>query len=206
MISAFEQLDSFGWGNVVLIFLLFLVFAVAFLQSIKFICEYFGLETKHTLKEKKRDDDIKKLQEDVLALQCSATKFKDDRIHDREQSFEIQNHWSELIDTITEKQDAIIDRVDALAEQSRKYELADIRETLLQAYRYYTNDITNPMRAWTEMEAHAFWEQYDNYKDRGGNGYMESVVKIEMNKLREIPLSDIGLVSELMESRHTQRN
>jgi hypothetical protein len=206
LIDAFNTIGSFGWNNIVLIFLLFLVFSVAFLQSIKFICEYFGLETKHTLQEKKRDDDIKKLKEDVLALQCSANQFKDDRIHDREQSFEIQDHWSELINTITDKQNTIIERVEALAEQSRKYQLADIRETLLQAYRYYTSDATNPLKMWSEMESNAFWEQFDNYKEHGGNGYMESEVKPAMTKLKVVYLDDYETISELMASRVRHKN
>ena len=111
-----------------------------------------------------------------------------------------------MINSVAETQKEIIKKVDSLAEQSRKYQLADIRETLLQAYRYYTGDSTNRLKAWTEMEANAFWEQYATYKDHGGNGYMESVVKPEMNKLRVIPLSDVDAISELMESRHQHKN
>lgn len=206
MIEAFEQLNDFGWGNVVLIFLLMIVFVVAFLQSIHFIFEYFGIETKQTLKEKERDEEIKKLKEDIAKLQKSAEGFKNDRVHDREQSSQIQDNLLELIEQMTIKQEQIIERVDKLAECTRKYELADIRETLLQAYRYYTNPSLNPMRGWTAMEAHAFWEQYSNYEDRGGNGYMAGTVKPEMNKLMEIPLDDYEKVSALMESRHSQKS
>ena len=202
MISAFEELSNLGWGNVVLAFLLLLVLAVALIQGFNFICDYFGIETKRSLKEKKRDEDIDNLKKEIIALKERANKHETDRVHDREQSFQIQNHWTELIGKMTEKQDQIIERVDALAAQTRKYELDDIRENLLQAYRYYTSPTINPKRAWTAMEAHAFWEQFSNYEDRGGNGYMHDTVKPEMNKLIEIPMNDSDKVSELMESRH----
>ena len=146
------------------------------------------------------------MAKDIENLQGSAKKFNEDRVHDREQSFEKQHTLTDMIDKVTATQNEIIKKVDKLAEDNRKYELADIRETLLQAYRYYTSESTNRLRAWTEMESHAFWEQYDNYKERGGNGYMESVVKTDMNKLRVIPLSDVDSISELMESRHQHKH
>lgn len=194
MIEAFNGLSALGWGNIVLVFLFSIIFVAAFVEVKKIICEYFGIETKRSLKEKKRDEEIEKLKADV-------SKLQENRTHDREQSFKIQGQLTDLIKEVSEKQDCLIDRVDALAEQNRKYELDDIRETLLQAYRYYTGS-SNPMKAWTEMEAHAFWEQYQNYEQRGGNDYMHSTVAPAMHKLNEIPLSDLDKVSELMESRH----
>lgn len=205
MIESYEKLSSIGFENVILILLLSLVLGVGYFKAKDYICERFGIETKRSLKEKKRDEEIEKLKKDYDELSKSIDTIKEDRIHDREQSFQIQNHLTELISKMTEKQDQIIARVDDLAEQTRKYELDDIRENLLQAYRYYTSLSINPKRAWTAMEAHAFWEQFGNYEDRGGNGYMHDTVKPEMNKLIEIPMNDFDKVSELMESRHQNR-
>lgn len=205
MIESYEKLSSIGFENVILILLLSLVLGVGYFKAKDYLCERFGIETKRSLKEKKRDEEIEKLKKDYDELSKSIGTLKEDRIHDREQSFQIQKHWTELINKMTEKQDQIIDRVDTLASQTRKYELDDIRENLLQAYRYYTSPVINPKRAWTAMEAHAFWEQFGNYEDRGGNGYMHDTVKPEMNKLIEIPMNDFDKVSELMESRHQNR-
>lgn len=194
MIEAFEGLSALGWGNAILVFLFSIIFVSAFVEVKKILCEYFGIETKRSLKEKKRDEEIEKLKADV-------SKLQENRTHDREQSFKIQGQLTDLIKEVSEKQDCLIDRVDALAEQNRKYELDDIRETLLQAYRYYTGS-SNPMKAWTEMESHAFWEQYQNYVDRQGNGYIKGTVAPAMHKLNKIPMDDLDRVSELMESRH----
>ena len=76
-----------------------------------------------------------------------------------------------------------------------------MRETLLQAHRYYTNPSTNVMMAWTEMEKHAFNEQYDVYISNKGNSYVENTVKPEMDKLRVISLDDYEAMAELMVSR-----
>lgn len=140
------------------------------------------------------------------SLEASAKKFNDDRKHDREQSKGYQNQWMEVVHEMSAKQDALIEEVKTLAEQNRKYQLADIRETLLQAYRYYTSDSTNPSKKWTEIESSAFWEQYDTYKDHGGNGYMESEVKPAMNKLTVVHLEDYEQMAELMTSRSHHKN
>lgn len=201
MIEAFEWLSALGWGNAILVFLFSIIFVAAFVEVKKILCDYFGIETKHSLKDKKRDEEIGNLKADVSKLQEDVKQFNENRTHDREQSLKIQGQLTDLIKEVSEKQDCLIERVDALAEQNRKYELDDIRETLLQAYRYYTGS-SNPMKAWTEMESHAFWEQYQNYEQRGGNDYMHSTVAPAMHKLNKIPLDDFDRVSELMESRH----
>ena len=224
MIEAFENLSNLGFGNVVFTLLLLLVFFVAFMELWKKFISFLGIETKAAIKERELNEKLEDLEKkindnakDIETLQGSAKKFNEDRVHDREQSFEkqgsidkkisdVQTGLTDMINSVAETQKEIIKKVDSLAEQSRKYQLADIRETLLQAYRYYTGDSTNRLKAWTEMEANAFWEQYATYKDHGGNGYMESVVKPEMNKLRVIPLSDVDAISELMESRHQHKN
>ena len=209
LVEIFQYLGDLGWSNVFVMLLLIILFTNLVVEGGKKFIDTLGLETKRSRIEREREDRIKKLEDKIIELESEneerkkeGQQFREDRVHDREQSHQIQDEWTEKINVVNVKQDKILERVDALAEQNRKYELADIRETLLQAYRYYTSPVTNNMQAWTEMEAHAFWEQYDNYKDRGGNGYMETVVKTEMNKLREIPLSDLEAISQLMESRH----
>lgn len=201
MINAFEELSEFGWSNIILVILLLIVFAVVVVETVKKLPDILGFETKASIKEREREEEIAKIKQDIIDLQNSAATFKENRVHDREQSFQIQEHLTDLIDTITQKQDTIIERVDALAEQTRKYQLADIRETLLQAYRYYTSEETNPLVAWTEMESHAWNEQYDVYISSKGNSYVEETVKPAMDELRVIRLDDYEAMAELMSSR-----
>ena len=153
---------------------------------------------------------LKKLEERLSNLEqkvdCTANQFLNDQQKFHGQSIEIRGELAESIKQMADRQKEIIERVDALAEQNRKYQLADIRETLLQAYRYYTSDSTNPLKMWSEMESNAFWEQFDNYKEHGGNGYMESEVRPAMNKLKVIYLDDYEAISELMSSRVRHKN
>lgn len=206
MVDAFKELMDFGIGNIVLILLLLLVFIVALMECWKKFISILGIETKAAIKERELNEKIKKMEKDIEALQCSAKKFNDDRVHDRQQSFGIQQHLTDLINSITETQKEIIKKVDNLTEQSRKYQLADMRETLLQAHRYYTSNSTNPLRMWTELEKHAWDEQYDVYVANKGNGYMQNIIKPEMDKLRVISLDDYETMTELMASRTKNKN
>ena len=217
LINALQGLTEFGIGDAIMVLFLFLILVVALLETLKKLPALFGFETKAAIKEREMNDKIKKLEKNIEELQGSAKKFNEDRVNDRQQSFEkqgsidkkidgVQTSLTSMITDLAETQKEIISKVDSLTEQSRKYQLADIRETLLQSYRYYTSESTNGLKSWTEMEANAFWEQYATYKEHGGNGYMESVVKPEMNKLRVIPLSDVDAISELMDSRHQHKN
>lgn len=229
LIDVLEELSKFGFFTVLLIFCLVVLGIIFAVKTIKEASGLFGkshrqllderieerlseLETKiascESLEQRVSTLETKVTNLEVHAdsLEASAKKFNDDREHDREQSFGYQNQWMEVVHEMSAKQDALIEEVKALAEQNRKYQLADIRETLLQAYRYYTSDSTNPSKKWTEIESTAFWEQYDTYKDHGGNGYMESEVKPAMNKLTVVHLEDYEQMAELMTSRSHHKN
>ena len=224
MIEAFENLSNLGFGNVVLTLLLLLVFFVALMELWKKFISLTGFETKTAKKERVLNEKLESLEKkindnakDIETLQGSAKQFKEDRVHDREQSFEkqgdidkkidnVQTSLTSIINSITATQQEIIKKVDSLAEQSRKYQLADMRETLIQAYRYYTGDSTNPLKKWSELEHHAFMEQYDVYVSNGGNSYIQTVVKTEMDKLCVVSLDDYQAMAELMVSRTKNKN
>ena len=57
------------------------------------------------------------------------------------------------------------------------------------------------MRAWTSMEAEAFWELFKDYENMDGNGYVHSEVQPAMNRLEVIDIEDVVRITELMESR-----
>ena len=206
LINALQGLTEFGIGDAILVLFLFLILSVSLVETLKKLPALFGFETKAAIKEREVNDKITKLENDIKELQGSAKKFNDDRVSDRKQSIDIQNHLTQLIDSVTDTQKEIIKKVDSLAEQSRKYQLADMRETLLQAHRYYTSNSTNELRMWTELEKHAWDEQYDVYVSNKGNGYMQNTIKPEMDKLRVVSLDDYETMAELMSSRTKSKN
>ena len=125
------------------------------------------------------------------------------REQDQAQSRKIQAELTESLNRVIEKQEELSRQLGRLDERNRRYELSSSRGKLLSAYRYYTGEHSNPQRAWTEMVAHAFWEQFGSYEEAGGNDYMHATVQVEMNKLSVIPMSDQSRIAQLMKSRQT---
>lgn len=200
MVALWEQLSAIGFSNVILSLLIVVAFTCAIIKGFQELLKILGLELKSERLKRESEERIKKLEDRVVTLEGSAKKFNEDRVHDREQSFNYQHEYMEIVNGITQKQDEILNRVDELYEQNRKYQLADMRETLLQAHRYYTGD-SNPLKMWTEIEHHAWNEQYDVYTSAKGNSYVEETVKPEMDALKIVYLNDYEGMAKLMASR-----
>lgn len=209
MINFIEGLNFSDFMLIVVAILLL----IGYIPQLKKQWDSFHFETGWSktseIKEKEQGEKIKKLEEKLNALEIkvdsTANQFLNDQQKFHCQSIDIRNELAESIDRMAERQDELIKRVDDLAEQNRKYELDDIRETLIKAYNYYTNPKANPNKMWTKMEAHAFWEQYNNYTDRRGNSYVVDTVAPAMHCLEVIDMDDYTKIAELMESRHVHR-
>lgn len=126
----------------------------------------------------------------------------------RAQSLQIQNQLQEvdqqILDTLDNINEGIIANRTALNERLDRLERREknaLRQKILQEHRIFTDDNMNPMRAWTEMEHHSFFELVRDYEELGGNDYVHSEVLPAMNRLRVIPMSDRNALFDLMSSR-----
>lgn len=143
-----------------------------------------------------------KAKEEMLQTAFNEVKkYQEYRIHDRQQSFQIQKQLTDSIQAIAEKQSQLNEQLRKLDERSRKYELSSTRSELLKQYRYFANEQINPMLAWTEMEKHAFDDQFESYILSGGNSFLVSVIQPEMEKLEVIIMEDTEQISRLYKSR-----
>lgn len=104
---------------------------------------------------------------------------------------------TDIKNSVLENQTILNDRLDRL----EKREKNSIRAKLLDEYRLFTDDIKNPMLAWSEMEQHAFFELVKDYEDLKGNDYVHSTVIPAMNELVVVPMSDKVTLAKLMSSR-----
>ena len=101
----------------------------------------------------------------------------------RQQSVKIQELLEGEIQELRTMVEEFSKRLIKIEEQNKKRECNKLRDTLLQNYRYYINEETNPSHTWTKMESEAFWELFKDYEDMGGDGYMHTVVQPEMERL-----------------------
>lgn len=83
----------------------------------------------------------------------------------------------------------------------KEQKLNELRDRLLQSYRYYVSKEKNPLGQWTEMEHEVFEGLFRSYEQLGGNGFVHSVVRPEVELLEIIPMSEKDKVLTLMKSR-----
>lgn len=106
--------------------------------------------------------------------------FTDNRVHDREQSLEIQEKWTDKIDCVFNRLDEMQKQTDERFAQSEaktnKRVQSDIKERIAQSYRRY--DKTKKI---SHMELEALGDLIDTYESFGGkNSFVHSVVQKEM--------------------------
>ena len=112
----------------------------------------------------------------------------------RQQSIDIQKEFTEAIRNLQK-------RMEEIEATNQKRERNKLRDRLLQSYRYFTSEEKNPTKAWSEMEADAFWEMYRDYEKLGGNGHVHTEVQPAMRHLEVIPMHETERITELMQSR-----
>lgn len=117
---------------------------------------------------------------------------------------QLQNTDQEILNTLVDIKDSMLANHELLNSRLDRLERREknaLRQKILQEHRLFTDEHMNPMRAWTEMEHHSFFELVRDYEDLGGNDYVHSEVLPAMNRLRVIPMSDRNALYELMNSR-----
>ena len=119
----------------------------------------------------------------------------------REQSIERQKEFTKAIDKLQQNQAEITRELKDIEERRKKTKRNELRDRLLQTYRYFTNKEKNPMLAWSEMEAEAFWKVFGDYEEAGGDGDMHTTVQPAMRRLEVVPMHEQERVSALMQSR-----
>ena len=150
--------------------------------------------------------------EDYFSKKAIAEREKDTRIHQvieqaeqypkwRQQSIDIQQQFAKAINDLKDSQERQNARLEKMEKEGQQRELNKIRDRILQSYRYYTSVEKNPQKAWSAMEADAFWRMFGDYENLGGDGYVHSDVQPAMNSLVIIQMDDAERLCELMHSR-----
>ena len=113
----------------------------------------------------------------------------------------IQKQFNKSIAELKEGMDQHQKQLEKIEEDIISRERSKLRDRLLQSHRYFTSPEKNPLHAWSEMEADAFWSMFKEYENAKGNGHMHTVVQPEMRALEVIPMHEDAKIAELMGSR-----
>lgn len=118
-----------------------------------------------------------------------------------QKSLDIQQQFNTSIAELKEGMDKHQKQLERIEEENTRRERSKLRDRLLQSHRYFTSPEKNPLHAWSEMEAEAFWAMFGEYEKAKGNGHMHTVVQPEMRTLEVVPMHEDARIAELMGSR-----
>jgi hypothetical protein len=154
-------------------------------------------EAQHAQADADRDARIAALEAAVNALPSYRAQSLQIQSQLQTTDREILSALSDIKSGIKENQNILTSRLDRLEDREKNA----IRAKLLDEYRLFTDEHKNPMRAWSEMEHHAFFKLVKDYEDLDGNDYVHDEVLPAMNRLEVIPMSNKEKLLELMQSR-----
>ena len=142
--------------------------------------------------------EVKECKEKIIALEHhheeDMEKNQTNQAKYRQQSLakqnEIKQEFADVKGDITELKQDLKDLASLISlhyEETERLKRNELREKLLNSFRYYTSLDTNPKQEWNEMEAEAFWHLFSDYEKLKGNGYIHSTVKPAMEQLKVVP-------------------
>lgn len=102
----------------------------------------------------------------------------------RAQSLKIQDELRGEIAELRSSQQQTAARLQKMDEEQRTLKRNELRDRLLEAYRYYTGKGT-----WNIMEADVFWELFSDYEKLGGDGFVHGKIEPAM---RALPVQTIS--------------
>lgn len=152
-----------------LIFLAFLIYIIRLLfkyrKSLKGAIESW-IERENEKEELKRT--VSQNKEDIQTLKKKTDIYSDNRIHDREQSFEIQRQLNTAIETLSQK-------LDDMTERENERQRAKLKDRIGEMYSCF-----HESQKWSHMQKEALDDLIKAYEMAGGtNSFVHSIVQPE---------------------------
>lgn len=122
---------------------------------------------------------MNEMREYISQTQSDIKQFADNRVHDREQSFQIQEEWTDIIKTITEGEQERDKQIEALMCGNKELLGAEID----RRYREYI-----ALHGVPESEVDEFEDIYKAYKRLNGNHRRDAKYEYVKNHLQIIPV------------------
>lgn len=174
-----EVVRSFDWWTVVIGVLIAIGIVMLCVKIKDFVVSTFGITTKSALAKQAQEERIKDLNNQIIDLQKEVQQFKDNRTHDREQSFDIQKQ-------LTDSQTLLQNSVENLRKMLVNKEINDMRWEILD----FSNAVMNGRVYNKEIYDHIFdtYTEYERVLEENGleNGKVDSSMQFVRNKYLEL--------------------
>lgn len=174
-----EVVRSFDWWTVVIGVLIAIGIVMLCVKIKDFVVSTFGITTKSALAKQAQEERIKDLNNQIIDLQKEVQQFKGNRIHDRDQSFDIQKQ-------LTDSQTLLQNSVENLRKMLVNKEINDMRWEILD----FSNAVMNGRVYNKEIYDHIFdtYTEYERVLEENGleNGKVNSSMQFVRNKYLEL--------------------
>ena len=140
-----SKCNDIGWGTIAIIVLLFIV---AVPNIYKTFCNFFstfGIETKWSRREKQEMQDIEYLKSEM-------NEYKENRVHDRKQSIEIQK---QLTDNLQDLKDSLLELKQLFIRkeiEDMRWELLDFANAVINGRKYNKEQYDHVLETYTDYE------------------------------------------------------
>ena len=148
------------------------------IKTIVSICEWFvsklGLETKWMRKKREEHEQI--------ILNTNAIKDLSEKHEESvKQSIRHDKMIKDDILSLTNTVNGIADTLNSMQEKENETKIKELKGSLIRYYHKYKD-----IGEWSKLEKDAFWDLFDDYEKRGGDGYIHTIVEPVMRELKEI--------------------
>lgn len=171
--NAIKELTTLDFSLVFVSVFIILIGIKAIVSLFEWFIEKLGLETKGMRKRK---------EEHNLLIQTSQGLIQLQEKHEESvrQSIRHDEMIKADISSLTDKVNEIADTLSVMQKKDNETKLKELKGSLIRYYHKYKD-----IGEWSKLEKDAFWDLFDDYEKRGGDGYIHTIVEPAMRELRE---------------------
>lgn len=170
----FIKLTEYNWAFWIAGFFALFEFFKWGWSAIEWIISKFGIETKGMRKRREQGELLLKTAENLVELQ---KKHNNDNAECVKHDELIREDLKNLTDTVNN----LAIKFEKMQKKNNETKVKELKDTLINYYNKY-----RVIGEWSKLEKDAFWELFEDYESRGGNGYIHSIVEPVMRELKEI--------------------
>lgn len=172
--DAIRELTNLDYGVII-------IGICSIMAAFKVVCNFiswlissFGLETK-SMRQKREEHEL--LITTVQNLNILQTKQEEDV----RQSIEHDKRIKEDLQMVSDKVDNIAIVLDNMEKKNNITEMKKLKEKLVGYYNRYKD-----VGEWSSVEKEVFWDLFEDYENRGGDGFIHSIVEPVMRELKVV--------------------
>jgi hypothetical protein len=171
VISELQNIDLTSW---IIVGFMIMTIIVTFYEVICKVCAIFN-KPIGAMKQRKADHAL--LVETVQDLKQLHEKHEEDT----KQSIKHDKIIKEELSTLTNTVNSIATNLEDMERKNNETKVKELKDTLINYYNKY-----RVVGEWSNLEKEAFWELFEDYESRGGNGFIHSIVEPVMRELKVV--------------------